>query len=141
MAQWIARRYGIPKVVGSNPTGSRDWPEWCRGLHRSLKKIWCQFDSGLRHCGCRITVITRHCQCLKEGSTPFTRSTEKAKLGPILFQFPPSFKASPSSINRLETFLKTSQQKTTFHQAVELRDRGGVKKMDTKNLLAQLLTF
>ncbi len=52
----------------------------------------------------------------------------KEKLGPILFQFPPSFKASPSSINRLETFLKTSQQKTTFHQAVELRDRGWCKE-------------
>ncbi|MDI6591927.1 MAG: DUF72 domain-containing protein [Patescibacteria group bacterium] len=31
----------------------------------------------------------------------------KEKLGPILFQFPPSFKATPENIKRLEEFLKT----------------------------------
>jgi len=30
----------------------------------------------------------------------------KEKLGPILFQFPPSFKATPENIKRLEKFLK-----------------------------------
>jgi uncharacterized protein YecE (DUF72 family) len=35
----------------------------------------------------------------------------KEKLGPILFQFPPSFKATEENIKRLESFLKLIRQK------------------------------
>lgn len=37
----------------------------------------------------------------------------KEKLGPILFQFPPSFKATPKTIKRLEDFLKLITKSTS----------------------------
>jgi len=53
----------------------------------------------------------------------------KEKLGPILFQFPPSFKATPENIKRLEDFLKlitNHKPKTTnykLHFAFEFRHK------------------
>lgn len=51
----------------------------------------------------------------------------KEKLGPILFQFPPSFRATKDNIQRLENFLKTIniQQLTIYnlHFAFEFRHK------------------
>ena len=53
----------------------------------------------------------------------------KEKLGPILFQFPPNFKATPENIKRLEDFLKlitNYKPKTTnykLHFAFEFRHK------------------
>jgi uncharacterized protein YecE (DUF72 family) len=54
-----------------------------------------------------ITHIKR-LQGVKEAWQQFLENTLslKEKLGPILFQFPPSFKATTENINRLENFLK-----------------------------------
>lgn len=49
----------------------------------------------------------------------------KGKLGPILFQFPPSFKTTPENIKKLENFLKclTSNVKQGVRYAFEFRHK------------------
>lgn len=45
----------------------------------------------------------------------------KEKLGPILFQFPPSFKATEENIKRLENFLKATRKRTLKTMVLNVR--------------------
>lgn len=47
----------------------------------------------------------------------------KKKLGPILFQFPPSFKATPENIKRLENFFKLITKNGRLKYAFEFRHK------------------
>jgi len=47
----------------------------------------------------------------------------KEKLGPILFQFPPSFKATEESIKRLKNFLKLIRTNSRLRFALEFRHK------------------
>jgi len=56
----------------------------------------------------------------------------KGKLGPILFQFPPSFKATPENLERLEGFLKSTCLKWKFKHlryALEFRHKSWCNKI------------
>jgi len=46
----------------------------------------------------------------------------KEKLGPVLFQFPPSFRATPENIKRLEEFLKFTTNFNRDRVSVSLRE-------------------
>jgi len=67
----------------------------------------------------------------------------KEKLGPILFQFPPSFKATAENINRLESFLKLISENQRLDQrksakikyAFEFRHKSWFTPLDNKNLM------
>jgi len=61
----------------------------------------------------------------------------KEKLGPILFQFPPSFKATEENIKRLEDFLKliTKGKKLKLKYAFEFRHKTWFTPLDNKNLM------
>ena len=74
-----------------------------------------------------------HLKRLKEPEEPlalfFSRARHlKEKLGPILFQLPPRFKAD---IDRLETFLKALKRRTShvgIRTAIEIRDESWLKE-------------
>ena len=64
----------------------------------------------------------------------------KEKLGPILFQFPPSFKATNENINRLEKFLKLitntlNPKPYTLKFAFEFRHKSWFTPLDNENLM------
>ncbi len=68
---------------------------------------------------------------VKETWRPFIENTLnlKEKLGPILFQFPPGFKATPENTKRLEEFLRfTTKSDFVVHFAFEFRHKTWCKE-------------